>query len=101
MPNLYARWILDWENRLCSRATNRVVRPFEWGLEWTQAWPCAQRHPRNGHDPHGYLKLLNEATLDSSDEFFAYETPHDFKLDGTLLEFTSAVRTPYPVNDRV
>ena len=42
----------DWENRLCSRATNRVVRPFEWGLEWTRDWPVrAAELPRNGHDP--------------------------------------------------
>ena len=99
MPNLYARWILDWENRLCARATNRVVRPFEWGLEWTQSWPCARQFPRNGHDPHGYLKLLNEAALQSSDEFFGYDPPRDFKLNGGLLEFESPVRTPYPENN--
>src|ERR1700747_824278 len=98
MRDFYARWILNWENRLCSRATNRVVRPFEWGLEWTHSWPIAQRNPRNGHNPHQYLSVLNEAALESSDDFFAYSPPSDFKLDGRLLEFTSAVRTPYPVN---
>ena len=101
MPNLYARWILDWENRLCSRATNRVVRPFEWGLEWTQSWPCARRFPRNGHDPHGYLKSLNDAALESSHEFFGYDPARDFNLNGALLEFESPVRTPYPENDLV
>jgi dienelactone hydrolase len=101
MPNLYARWILDWENRLCSRATNRVVRPFEWGLEWTQSWPCARQFPRNGHDPHGYLKILNDAALESSHEFFGYDPARDFKLNGALLEFESPVRTPYPENDLV
>lgn len=101
MPNLYARWILDWENRLCSRATNRVVRPFEWGLEWTQSWPCARQFPRNGHDPHGYLKILNDAALESSHEFFGYDPARDFNLNGALLEFESPVRTPYPENDLV
>jgi dienelactone hydrolase len=101
MPNLYARWIVDWENRLCARATNRVVRPFEWGLEWTQSWPCTQRYPRNGHDPHGYLKLLNEAALEWSDEFFSYNPPQDFKLNGALLEFKSPAPTPYPENNLV
>ncbi len=33
----------DWENRLCFRATNRVVRPFDWGLEWTGDWPAARK----------------------------------------------------------
>ncbi|HEY7338548.1 MAG TPA: alpha/beta hydrolase family protein [Bryobacteraceae bacterium] len=101
MPGFYARWILNWEDRLCARAINRVVRPFDWGLEWTQAWPCAKRYPRNGHDPHAYLKLLNEAALQSSDEFFGYNPPGDFKLTGGVLEFSSPVETPYPENDRV
>lgn len=101
MQNLYARWMLDWENRLCSRATNRVVRPFEWGLDWTRQWPVAQRFPQNGHDPESYLRLLNRAALESSAEFFAYDTPSDFSLDGNLLRFTSAVETPYPENNRV
>src|SRR6185437_3672298 len=101
METLYGRWMLAWENRLCSRATNRMVRPFDWGLEWTRQWPVALRHPRNGDDPEAYLRLLNRAALASSDEFFAYETPADFALDGNLLRFTSAVATPYPENDLV
>jgi len=101
METLYGRWMLAWENRLCSRATNRVVRPFDWGIEWTQGWPAAQRLPRNGHDPEGYLQLLNRAGIESSDEFFAYRTPSDFALDGNLLRFTSAVETPHPENNCV
>src|SRR5215475_10685167 len=98
MPNLYARWMYDWENRLCSRATNRVVRPFEWGLDWTHRWPGA--FPPNGHGPLEYLKQLNRAALDASDDFFGYETPRDFKLDGNILRFTSPVETPFPENNR-
>lgn len=101
MRNFYARWILDWENRLCSRATNRVVRPFEWGLEWAERWPCARQYPRNGHPPHTYLTLLNRVALESSDEFFGYRPPSSFILRDGLLEFSSPVKTPYPVNDRV
>lgn len=99
MPGLYARWMYDWENRLCSRATNRVVRPFEWGLEWTHQWPGA--FPRNGHTPIEYLKQLNRAALEASDHFFGYETPRDFKLDGNVLRFTSPVETRYSENNRV
>jgi len=101
MKSPYARWMHDWENRLCLRATNRVVRPFEWGLEWTGNWPCTRRLPRNGHDPHAYLKELNHAALESSDEFFAYQTPKDFVLERNFLRFTSAVRTPHPANNVV
>ncbi len=101
MSKLYERWINDWENRLCFRATDRVVRPFEWGLEWTHGWPQAQAYPRNGHDPATYLRLLNEAALESSDDFFAYTPPTDFSLDGNLLRFTSAVETPHHENNCV
>jgi dienelactone hydrolase len=101
MRHFYARWILDWEDRLCSRATNRVVRPFEWGLEWAERWPCARQYPRNGHHPHTYLTLLNRAALESSNEFFGYDAPSDFTLRAGLLEFSSPVKTPHPVNDRV
>jgi dienelactone hydrolase len=101
MESIYGRWMLNWENRLCSVSTNRVVRPFEWGLDWAHRWPCAEQHPRNGHDPEAYLRLLNRAALDSSDEFFAYSTPTDFSLEDNLLRFTSAVETPYPENNRV
>jgi dienelactone hydrolase len=101
MRSLYEQWMNSWETRLCFRATNRVVRPFEWGLEWTRTWPCAERFPRNGHDPESYLRLLNRAAIESSDEFFAYRTPFDFSLDGSMLRFTSAVETPHPENNRV
>ena len=101
MRKLYARWMYDWEDRLCSGATNRVVRPFEWGLEWTRGWPVSRQNPQNGHDSHAYLRLLNRAALESSDQFFAYESPTDFELTGNLLRFTSAVETPHPENNRV
>ena len=101
MQSLYARWINNWENRLCSRATDRVVRPFEWGLEWAGQWPVTKTIPQNGHQPDEYLKVLNEAALASSDEFFGYRASTDFRLDGNLLKFTSPVKTPYPENNLV
>src|ERR1700733_6023957 len=101
MSKLYGQWMENWENVLCSRATNRKVRPFEWGLEWTQSWPAARKLPQNGHDPLDYLRLLNLETLESSEEFFGYDPPTDFALRNRLLTFTSAVRTPYPANDAV
>jgi hypothetical protein len=101
MRDLYARWMYDWDARLNSVSTNRVVRPFEWGLEWTRQWPTALRLPQNGHDPHAYLKALNQAGLAASDEFFGYTPPPDFVLEGKSLRFTSPVKTPYPENNTV
>ena len=43
MPDAYRRWMHAREAELCARATDRVVRPFEWGMEWTAAWPCSER----------------------------------------------------------
>jgi hypothetical protein len=95
----YQRWMLDWENRLAFRATNRVVRPFDWGLEWTRTWPTAARLPQNGHAPHEYLSALNQVILGDSEEFFAYQKPRNFALADDILTFASPVKTPHPVND--
>lgn len=101
MKKVYERWIRSWEDRLCNRATNRVVREFEWGLDWTRDWPSAQRHPKNGESAEAYLSKLNQAALQDSDEFFAYEPPRDFRLDDGMLRFTSPVESPYPENNIV
>ena len=101
MRTAYRRWMEDWENRLCFRTNNRVVRPFDWGLEWSKHWPCAQDQPRNGHDPESWLRDLNRAGIDCSDRFFSYDRPTDWRLEGDLLKFTSAVPTPFPENNTV
>jgi hypothetical protein len=97
----YGRRLTEWENRLAFRTDDRVVRPFEWGLDWMQRWPAARRLPRNGHDPESYLRLLNREAISNSDEFYAYQPPRDFRLEGDMLRFTSAVETPYPANNTV
>ncbi len=101
MPEVYRRWIHAWEERLCSRATDRVLRPFEWGMEWTTNWPYSGLDRRNGHSDEAWLRLLNRAAIEHSDEFFGYRTPSDFTLDGNMLRFTSAVQSPYPENNIV
>ena len=91
-------------------------------------WPC-----RNGYAPgyvpgdgEKYLLEYNRRIVASSDEFFSYQTPKDFRLErrevqvfstrevpdprleekvrGTFadyLRFTSPVHTPYPENNLV
>ncbi|NWG14502.1 MAG: abhydrolase domain-containing 18 [Acidobacteria bacterium] len=86
---------------MAARATDRVIREFDWGLEWTRGWPCTARIACDSHDPATYLRLLNEEALRDSSEFFAYRTPSDFRLEENLLRFTSAVATPYPENNTV
>src|ERR1700727_987568 len=128
MPSRYAQWMYDWEHRLTSVDNNRVVRPLEWGIEWTRDWPC-----RNGYgpghrvdDPAKYLVDFNRRIVAASDEFYSYTPPTDYRLEerevqvfstrevpdpkleakvkGTFakfLRFTSPVKTPYPENNLV
>ena len=36
---MIARGFHAWERRLASVDTNRIVRPFDWGLEWIELEP--------------------------------------------------------------
>ena len=97
----YRSWMERWENELCFRATDRVVRPFEFGLEWSRAWPCSSNLPIKAEDPLEYLIDLNRRAVANSHKFFAYDSPADFELNGNWLEFSSPVETPFAVNNRV
>ena len=101
MKKWYERRIDAWERKLAFRSTNRVVRPFEWGIEWTGQWPHAKHIAQNGHSPEHYIRELNRAAMDDSQLFFGYDVPTDFQLDADILRFTSPVATPYPANDVV
>jgi dienelactone hydrolase len=126
MRNPYQQWMFDWEIRLTSVDNNRVVRPLDWGVEFSHAWPC-----RNGcapgqtpADPEQYLAEYNQRIVSNSDEFYSYSSPSDFRLErrevkvfstreipdlkleakvkGThadFLRFTSPVHTPFPENN--
>jgi len=98
---MYTRWMNQWEERLCFAATNRVARPFDWGLEWAAEWPVAPRIPHNGCSPRDWLVKLSRAAIEHSDEFYQHRTPSDFHLKGKLLRFTSPVKTPHPENNVV
>src|SRR4051812_28819022 len=124
MRNRYARWMTDWETRLTTRDTNRVVRPFEWGLDWIEGWPGVNGNFAGASEnPERYLHELNDKLVAHSDEFYSYDKPTDFRLErrpamrfGTganklpepdqpeiaeFLRFTSPVRTPFVENDLV
>src|SRR5262249_7861159 len=123
MASLYEKWMYAWETRLTMRDTNRVVRPLEWGTEWARRWPLVNGNfPVSEQQFEPYLHQLNDLIVAHSDEFFAYETPRDFRLekrrielfptgsnarekaprgDGLFLRFTSPARTDHPENDLV
>jgi hypothetical protein len=84
-----------WERRLAAVSTDRVARPFEWGAEWLADQPLPQGDPREA------LQQWGAAAIERGDEFYAVAPATDYRLDGDLLTFTSAIHTPHPENNVV
>jgi len=97
----YRRFIERREERLASRTTDRVVRSFEWGLDWTRSWPCASASGADGGDPAERMLGLARAAAMDSPAFFHYATPRDFEFGGGELRFASPVLTPCAENNTV
>jgi len=91
------KWFHGWERRLLAVTENRVVRPFEWGVEWVSP---------NGHGPRDTpLQQLERWSADAvadSDAFYATDPAPRYELDPDgWLTFLSALPTRYPANDTV
>src|SRR5262249_40578464 len=89
-----------WERRLASATTDRVVRPFDWGIDWI---------PTNGHRPGvGAAEIVADwvaRVMADTDAFFTPEPTNAYRLtprpDGDLLTFPTALATPQPENNTV
>src|SRR5919197_671104 len=89
-----------WERRLAAATTDRVVRPFDWGLDWI---------PSNGHPPGASpAQVLGDwiaHVMSDTDAFFTPEPTADYTFergpDGDVLRFPSAFVTPHPENNTV
>jgi dienelactone hydrolase len=93
---LLARVFHGWERRLAAATNNRVVRPFEWGLEWIDGL--------NGVGPDRAFEVLDSwaaRAVAESERFFALEPCREYALDGDTLTFPSAIVTPHPENNTV
>jgi dienelactone hydrolase len=92
----------EWERRLVSVTKDRLVRPFEWGLDWIEP----NGHPP-GTAPNAVLRDWVTHALADSPRFF--DTPatsdYTYRADaggGTgALSFPSAFRTPHTENNTV
>jgi hypothetical protein len=98
---IYGHWIDRWERKLATRDNNRVVRPFEWGLDWLQDTGIAAPDPTANGDSAGRLMEYVERAVADSDRFYSYRAVTDYRLDGERLSFTSPVATSCPVNNTV
>ena len=73
---------------------DRVVHPFEWGTEYITA-------NANGDDPRQLFSKFSKNTVANSDEFFISPEILDFKLNNSILTWTSGVTTPSTENNTV
>jgi hypothetical protein len=97
-----ARLFHAWERRLHGVSKDRVVRPFDWGLDWIEL---------NGHPPetppeHLLLDWASQAAADSQRFFDTPDTTdYEFRPGAAgatgELSFPSAMRTPYAENNTV
>jgi dienelactone hydrolase len=94
-----------WERRLASISKDRVVRPFDWGIDWISP---------NGHHADAADALehwVDEVMRDSqafftappTSEFDFTASPEDLRRTGEAgtLRFPSALATPHPENNIV
>src|SRR5205085_7292744 len=91
---LLARLMHARERRHARRDNNRLVRPFAWGADLLV--PHA-----NGDDPRALVAAHAAHAVARSAEFYALPRINDYQLNGDLLTWTSAVRTPAPENNTV
>jgi len=71
MPKWYDRWMYDWETRLTARGYQSCSGPLEWGIDWTDAWPCRDglRPGEHARDPSNTCALINDRIIGHSDDF--------------------------------
>jgi hypothetical protein len=90
-----------WERKLASVTTDRVVRPFEWGLDWI---------PHNGSPVDAPAQAIGDwvaKVMADTDAFFTPPPTNEYSLsspsrDGDrLLTFPSALETPQRENNTV
>ncbi len=94
--------IHKWEHKLARRDNNRVVRPFEWGLEFLKdnGFGYSNFH-LNGRSARDVILDFNAHAIAQSSKFFAAPPVSDFQFDGEWLRFQSSVQTPYAENNTV
>ena len=79
---------------MAARTDDRVVRPFEWGMDWV---PEADRTL----PPAAALGAWAAAVMNDTDRFYGVPHTGDFRFDGRRLTFPSALETRHAENNTV
>jgi hypothetical protein len=95
---LHRDWITAREQKL-ARISAEPACPFSWGLEALEEIPGFE--PLPGCSKLETFRRANQRWLQNSKEFFGYERPSEFTLEGSHLQFRSPVGSLYPENDTV
>lgn len=74
------------------RDDNRLVRPFDWGLEYIL-------DQVNGHDPRLVVREFSQRMMESSQTFYELPEIRDYQLEGDQLTWTSVLETPSVENN--
>ena len=91
---MIGRFFHAWERRLAAATTNRVVRPFEWGLDWMD------HQGDSSADPAQRMEEAAAAAL-SDPGWFASAPCPDYVLRDGRLTFPSQIETPHTANNTV
>ena len=85
--------------RLTSVDRNRIVRPLEWGIDWSRDGHVATAASRESF-PKTTKLIFGSTTGESSlasDEFFSYIIPRDFSLEHREVQVFST-RAECPIS---
>ena len=91
---MIGRFFHAWERRLAAATTNRVVRPFEWGLDWMD------HRGDSSADPAQRMEQGAAAALADPGWFASAPCP-DYVLRDGRLTFPSQIETPHAANNTV
>ncbi|MBI2222830.1 MAG: alpha/beta hydrolase family protein [Acidobacteria bacterium] len=90
-------WLFHaWERRLAAVSKDRIVRPFEWGLEWLDAAGVTPDAP-----PAEIVDAWSATVMQDSDAFYHAPPTRQYHFDGDRLTFPSALTTPHEENNTV
>ncbi len=86
----------SWERRLAAVSKDRIVRPFEWGLEWLDEAGTSPDAP-----PAETVDAWAAGVMQDSDAFYYAAPTDEYTLEGEQLTFPSALVTPHAENNIV